>query len=44
MQETLVQFLDWEDPWGRDRLPTSVFLDFPGGSDGLKCRRPGFDP
>ena len=34
MQETLVQFLGWEDPWGRDKLPTPVFLGFPGGSDG----------
>ena len=29
MQETLVQFLDRED-----RLPTPVFLGFPGGSAG----------
>ena len=21
-------------PWRRDRLPTSVFMNFPGGSDG----------
>ena len=34
MQETLVLFLSWEDPWRRDRLPTPVFLGFPGGSDG----------
>ena len=34
MQETLVLFLGWEDPWRRDRLPTPVFMDFPGGSDG----------
>ena len=34
MQETLVQFLGQEDPWRRDRLPTSVFLGFPGGSAG----------
>ena len=34
MQETLVRFLDWEDSWKRDRLPTPVFLDFPGGSAG----------
>ena len=33
MQETLVQFLGQEDPWRRDRLPTAVFLGFPGGSD-----------
>ena len=34
MQETLVQFLGPEDPWRRDRLPTPVFLGFPGSSDG----------
>ena len=36
MQETPVQFLGWEDPWvrRRDRLPTPVFLGFPGGSSG----------
>ena len=34
MQETLVQFLGQEDPQRRDRLPTPVFLGFPGGSDG----------
>ena len=33
MQKTMVQFLGWEDPWGRDKLPTPVFLGFPGGSD-----------
>ena len=33
MQETLVWFLGWEDPWRRDRLPIPVFLGFPGGSD-----------
>ena len=33
MQKTLVQFLSRDDPWKRDRLPTSVFLGFPGGSD-----------
>ena len=27
-------FLGREDPWRRDRLPTPVFLGFPGGSDG----------
>ena len=34
--------------WRRDRLPTPVFLGFPGGSDGkkthLQCRRPGINP
>ena len=33
-------------PWRRDRLPTPVFLGFPGGSDGKESAqsRPGFDP
>ena len=30
VQETLVQFLGWEDPWRRERLPTLVFM--PGES------------
>ena len=32
------QFDSWvgKFPWRRDRLPTPVFLGFPGGSDGLK--------
>ena len=34
MQETLVRFLGWEDPWRRERLPTPVFLGFPCGSAG----------
>ena len=34
MQETLVQFLGQEDPLRRDKLPTPVFLGFPGGSAG----------
>ena len=34
MQETPVQFLDWEDPL--HRLPTPVFLGFPCGSAGKK--------
>ena len=34
MQETLVQFLGQEDPLEKDRLPTPIFLGFPGGSDG----------
>ena len=34
-QDILVRFLSWEDaPWKRDRLPTPVFLGFPGDSDG----------
>ena len=34
MQETLV--LSWvgKIPWRRNRLPTPVFMGFPGGSDG----------
>ena len=32
MQETSVWFLGQEVPWRRDRLPTAVFLGFPGGS------------
>ena len=34
MQEILLQI--WADkiPWRRDRLPTPVFLGFPGGSAG----------
>jgi len=34
MQETLVRFLGWEDPLEKDRLPTPVFMGFPGSSDG----------
>ena len=34
MQETLVQFLAQKNHWRSDRLPTPVFLGFPGGSDG----------
>ena len=33
MQETLIRFLGREEPLERDRLPTPVFLGFPGGSD-----------
>ena len=31
-----IQFDSWVEkiPWKRDRLPTPVFLGFPGGSDG----------
>ena len=36
MQETLVRPLDWEDPLEKDKLPTPVFLGFPGGSAGKK--------
>ena len=34
MQETLVQFLGWEDPLEKGKLPTPVFLGFPCGSAG----------
>ena len=34
MQETPVWFLDQKFPWRKDRLPTPVFLGFPGDSDG----------
>ena len=34
MQETLVRLLSQEDPLGRDRLLTPVFLGIPCGSDG----------
>ena len=46
MQETPVQFLGWDYAWRRDRLPTLVFLGFPGGSvvkNPLAIQRPGFD-
>ena len=34
MQETLLQFLGWEDPLEKGKLPTPVFLGFPGDSAG----------
>ena len=34
MQETPVQFLVRKICWRRDRLPSPVFLGFPGGSNG----------
>ena len=37
MQETLVQLLGREDPRRRDKLPTPVFLGFPGGSAGKEA-------
>ena len=37
MQETWIQFLGWEDPLERDRLPTPVFLGFPCGSAGKEA-------
>ena len=36
MQETWVQFLVGKIHWRRGRLPTPVFLGFPGGSAGKK--------
>ena len=37
VQETQVRFLGWEDPPKEgDRLPTPIFLGFPGGSTGKK--------
>ena len=33
MQEIPVYSWDGKLPWRRDRLPTPVFLGFPGGSD-----------
>ena len=44
------QFDSWvgKIPWRRDRIPTPVFMDFPGGSDRkricLQFGRPGLDP
>ena len=37
MQETPVQFLSWEDPWSKDRLPSPGLLGFLGGSDGKEA-------
>ena len=34
--ETWVQSPDWEDPLEKGKLPTPVFLGFPGGTDGGK--------
>ena len=41
MQETPVKFLGQEDPWRRDGLCNSVFMGFPGGSNGKEsaCQR-----
>ena len=33
MREAWIQFLGWEDPWRRERLPTPVF--WPGEFHGL---------
>ena len=37
MQESLVRSLGWEDPWGRERVPTPVF--WPGEFRGLYSPR-----
>ena len=37
MQEILVRFLVRKIRWKRERLPTPVFLGFPGGSAGKEC-------
>ena len=34
VQETSVRFLGQEEPWQRERVPTPVFLGYPGGSAG----------
>ena len=34
MQETQVQFWGGKILWRRNKLPTPVFMGFPGGSDG----------
>ena len=39
MQETLVQFLGWEDPLEKGRVPTPVFLGFPCSSAGKESTR-----
>ena len=44
MQETPVQFLVKKFPWKIDRLPTPVFLGFPGGSDGKELVYNAGDP
>ena len=44
MQEILVRFLGWEDPLGKDRLPTPVFSGFLGGSAGKESTCNAGDP
>ena len=44
MQETLVQFLGWEDPLEKGSLPSPVFLGFPGGSAGKDSACNARDP
>ena len=43
MQETPVQFLGWEVPWRRDRLPTPVLLGFLHSSVGKESACSGGD-
>ena len=43
-KETPVWFLSREDPLRRDKLPTSVYKDFPGGSDGKESACSTGDP
>ena len=42
MQETLVHSWVRKIPWRRDRLPTPVFLGFPGGSAGKESACKGY--
>ena len=48
MQETPVQFLDWEDPLQKGQATHSIIHGLPYDSSGkgptFQCRRPGFDP
>ena len=44
MQETPVYFWVRKIPWRRDRLPTPVFLGFPGGSTGKESACNEGDP
>ena len=43
MQETWVPSVG-KIPWRRDRLPTPVFLGFPGGSDSKESAYPAGKP
>ena len=43
IQETWVQSLGQEDLLERERLPSPVFLGFPGGSDGKESTCNGGD-
>ena len=44
MQETLVQFLGWEDPLEKGWIPTPASLGFPGGSAGKESACKAGDP